>query len=49
MENAQLKEEVHHAKRRQGDTATQLKANMQSLDKRDEEHQLSVYKLKTEN
>jgi len=36
-------------KRRQGGETAQLKANLQSLDKRDGEQQLSVYKLKAEN
>ena len=49
MENAQLKEEVQLVKRRQGGEAAVLKANLQNLDKRDEEQTLSVYKLKAEN
>jgi len=49
MENAQLKEEVHIVKRRQGGETAQLKANINSLDKRGEVQQLSVYKLKAEN
>jgi len=40
---------VQLEKRRHGSESSQLKANLESLDKRDGEQQLSVYKLKAEN
>ena len=36
-------------KRRHGIESTQLKSNLESLDKRDGEQQISIYKLKAEN
>jgi len=38
MENAQLKAELQLTRRRQEGQSAHLKANIQTLDKRDEEH-----------